>query len=704
MRARPLYSQRTARRLLWSLFPALALLLRWLLPQRPAGEVGPRALVDAGLSLMLTASVLTAAFLLGRRALRAFHMQDTTPLEHGLLAATLGLGALAYAATGLGLAGWLNQATLAATLLAAAWIGATQPPTLPPDFASQLRKSWRGLGWLQRAIAFQGGLIALLALIYALAPPWDYDGLMYHLVGPRIFLEAGRIFPYPDIWYLNGPFSVEMLFAFGMALGDDIFPKLIHYAFGALLLLSTGTLARRWLGPRGAWLAVATLLTIPTLPLLAALAYIDLAWATYEFLALVLVVWWAETQEEALLLLAGVFLGLALGTKYLALFGLLVLAALVWTRVWRRPLGIQARALLYLLGPALVLAAPWYLRNALWFGNPVYPLLFGGPGWDAESLGLTQAYIQSFGTGRRWSDWLLLPWNIYRHRQAFGAVMNAIDIPSVLFPLLVLLPLRKVPRPIPMLVTASAARFLLWALGSQQVRFLLPIYPALALGVAALLPRLLRRERVRPAWVSLFPMLAVGLIFVTLFYQVRLLTQNAPYRPVLGLESRKAFLNRTVSDYSALQWAEGMLGPDEKVLLLGDGRSYYCYPRCIPDPSHFRWAAAIRELPDPAALVLWMEDRGARFLLINWEDLEFLLQHDPKNVLRSALVRLIAWREQGCLRQVYADDKTEIYLPGCQGQGDADARYRLGINLATPTAAFSMPRDSRTGAPRGPAS
>ena len=61
----------------------------------------------------------------------------------------------------------------------------------------QLLARWRTSALLPRlALLF---LLAIfgLALLQTLTPPWDYDSLMYHLVGPRSFLEANGSIPFP---------------------------------------------------------------------------------------------------------------------------------------------------------------------------------------------------------------------------------------------------------------------------------------------------------------------------------------------------------------------------------------------------------------------------------------------------------------------------------------------------------------------------
>ena len=61
--------------------------------------------------------------------------------------------------------------------------------------------------------------VMILALTLALLPPTSWDGLFYHLTGPKLYLQQGAIRPGPDIPHLNFPSLMEMNFLLAMAVG-----------------------------------------------------------------------------------------------------------------------------------------------------------------------------------------------------------------------------------------------------------------------------------------------------------------------------------------------------------------------------------------------------------------------------------------------------------------------------------------------------
>jgi hypothetical protein len=157
------------------------------------------------------------------------------------------------------------------------------------------------------------------------------------------------------------------------------------------------------------------------------------------------------------------------------------------------------------------------------------------------------------------------------------------------------------------------------------------------------------------------------LISITLYYQVRIAVDSKIIPVVVGSESRETFLSRTVRDYPAMQAGLELVRPPDRLLLFGDGRGYFCVPWCIPDPDHFRWAAAIAELPDHASLGSWFRSHGISHVLLYWEDLDFFLQHDPRGVMERATRSLIEWREAGCLQPEFTDEWAALYRVACSG-------------------------------------
>ena len=246
------------------------------------------ALVEAGIDPALMATHLLGAALdmatvlvllaicggVGRFILRrvwAGVVLTETRLGDAALAVLLGAGVVSALTLGAALAGWINAVVLWSGLLILAALTWRHVVTWLRDMgtlwqiavghaengrAGNGRHEWRPY---RLFIAFFLGTSLLLAL----APPYSWDSMVYHLVGPQRYLDSGRMLAYTDNFYLGFPKALEMLFAVSMsAFGRDIPPALVHWAFGIFALILTAACVRKVADVRAALTAVYALLPL----------------------------------------------------------------------------------------------------------------------------------------------------------------------------------------------------------------------------------------------------------------------------------------------------------------------------------------------------------------------------------------------------------------------------------------------------------
>jgi len=150
------------------------------------------------------------------------------------------------------------------------------------------------------------------------------------------------------------------------------------------------------------------------------------------------------------LVLAGVGGGVAVGVKFSNLAGIAVVGlVVVGTTLWRdavqerrtgravRRAAVQAVCFGV---PMLVLGACWYVRNALLWGNPFYPVAVVGLPGNAEVVALTGVEPDQVGTTNRWWAVLVswasdLDWRTYFYGSptgGLGALWLVVLLPAVL--------------------------------------------------------------------------------------------------------------------------------------------------------------------------------------------------------------------------------------------------------------------------------
>ncbi len=263
-------------------------------------------------------------------------------------------------------------------------------------------------------------VIGLLALIAVLAPSvgTDWDTIAYHLAVPKLWLQQGQIGYIQGIHHSNFPSTMEMLFMWGLEWGGQSGAKtfsLMVYVFGCLALFG---LARRWYSRGAGWWAAIAFAGIPVVAWESGTGYIDVAHGLYAALGACYAVEAYRFGGRPMYVLAGVCLGFALGTKYTGLQVLFAVAVVVGVAalVGQTPHppapsppegrgGVFAnavRASLTVVLVALAIAGPWYIKTAVYTGNPVYPFfssVLGGRDWDAWRAEIYKAEQKSFGVG-----------------------------------------------------------------------------------------------------------------------------------------------------------------------------------------------------------------------------------------------------------------------------------------------------------------
>ena len=177
-------------------------------------------------------------------------------------------------------------------------------------------------------------LVAVIAIVIvgnflpAFEPEWFYDSLVYHLAVPEQWIVEHKIVRLAHTFFSNFPFLQEMQYTFFLALGEDVAPKLLHWAQGGLAAWGSYALGRALLGHTGGLLAAAIFLSQPTMRFLHHITMVELGMTWCEILATLAFVramkWVRATANEppplAWLFVAGWFFGFAQGTKYIGIW------------------------------------------------------------------------------------------------------------------------------------------------------------------------------------------------------------------------------------------------------------------------------------------------------------------------------------------------------------------------------------------------
>lgn len=429
-----------------------------------------------------------------------------------------------------------------------------------------------------------------LALIGALAPPTAKDTLLYHFALPKAFIaQHSNAFIEGNIaGYLA--LGGEMHNVWAMLLGGMLDQRAAEAAAGAVnwlffpLLLAAVFGWSRELGVERRWslIAVLTVATVPTAYHVASSAYIDLQLALFVTLAVYAVCRWWRSQGVGRLILVAVFLGAALSIKLTSLFIVAAIALVIVLRAREgkgedggRIIGYGFAALVL----AGVIASPWYLRTWKQTGSPVFPFYMSmwkgeAPGWDVDRSNLFQAMNSNYGgVDKSPVDYVAAPWNVSVVAQPEEATrFDGVLGPAFLIGLpLLVFALWKLDLAVEVKICAGVAgiMFLFWLFSSQQLRYLLPIVPLLAIAIAAA-GREFEDKIGAVTQLSLAAAGVAGILVGSAWF-----AQRAPLRVVLGGETRDAFLTRNLDYYPYYSWINAETPPDSRVWLINMRRDTY---------------------------------------------------------------------------------------------------------------------------------
>jgi hypothetical protein len=507
------------------------------------------------------------------------HREEPLEMRGIFQAAGLGLGGLGLAMLGLAaIQQWNDVAvwTLFSLLILAS------APNLPRLYRT-LNRVWEDSAREEWTVPQALGALLWVAvagflLLYAFLPPMGFDGLEYHLGVPWAYWQQGGMTFLSRLFYSNFPMNIEMALALGWRLGGEQAFQVFHCLLG--LLTAAGLFF--WISrqtTRGiALLGALVFLTDLQIMSLAVSAKIDLGLVFFSFLAFESMFEWWKTRLPREAILSGVFCGLAVGCKYSAIgivafpVGMGLVAGLALAKApWK-----EWRAVIYFGLAAACLFTPWAIRNAVYQGNPVFPLaysIFGGKTMDGEI-----AQFMKVTTDATWPEdfqqAVSAPSISEKGKALRFALTQNEPLPGFFLVLLIPLLLSGGDKRWRAMAALVALIWLIWLFLSRPIpRYLLPAYPCM---IAVLL---LAWEG---SWWKLIQKTVQAILLLTMLYSLRGIPAIAaqlpnPFDYMTGRLSREEILFRGLPHFQALEYLNRSVDPARgKVLLVAEARGYGC--------------------------------------------------------------------------------------------------------------------------------
>jgi 4-amino-4-deoxy-L-arabinose transferase-like glycosyltransferase len=616
-------------------------------------------IVERLLDLLLFALCVLAILSAGAALVARMLSFGISQVEALTLSLGLGTVIVAYGVLALGLLGLLHRTALYLWLGFCYAVGIAELVRLRKSerFVAPFSETWSDLALTERVWVWLLVLLNFLAMLLCFVPPTlqtEWDSLSYHLAVPKLYWMEGRIHYIAFSHHAQFPMTAQMLYLLGLGLTNlksTAVAKLFHWLFFVLCqltLLCWGT-ATKQRSLRHGLFAAAFFASLPIAFFEATTAYVDLALTAYGLLCLFAISRFHSQPDGKWLIIAGIFAGAAAGTKYT---GLLLVGLLFPFGAWAIWRTREPRWSYLALGVflALLFAAPWYVKNWLWTGNPVFPFaysVFGGKNWSKE---MAQTYTTSnreFGGSRDILTFLAMPFNLTLNEIRFGRcsrqwlgvckqrgecgmqwkcgkfdnqdlpVLGVGPMPLALAPIALLVcTLEGLPFSVSIPILAMLGWFVWWFMEAQYLRYLLPALGCLAVLTGWGMSRLMGMGVLTGFFARVT--ISVGLVYalIVALWQSVVLT---PLPVAIGLVSNEDFLRTVEPTYRVAEFVNRALPRRAVIATYGFPLGYYFDRRYFwADGGHNR-LIRYEELRGVDDLVREWHRLGVTHVVIDWK-------------------------------------------------------------------------------------
>jgi len=539
-------------------------------------------LIQQGITILLLTVWCLITVGVGRLCLGSTAIRFASRGEGLFLSAGIGLAITGYAVFLLGVAGSLVASGIGLLLVSLSLIsvaGWLRPIRTAPAAPSR-RSVWEFTALLIL------GILLLAGFLLTLTPEIGKDALIYHFAVPKLYLLHHGFYFIPGNAFAGYPLLGEMHYLLALFLQNDILAKAMNYALLCGTLLGIGLFARHVLqNQQFPKLSMLIFVSIPSVFAVSHAAYNDLFVTFFTLAAIYSFFRWSDHRLTAWLILCGLFSGSAAACKYTALLSTPLGCLGILYLAYRSGNGAKEtlRHLAFYVAAALIAGSPFYLKNWIVMGNPFYPFfygIFGGRGWDGDQARLYDLFIRSLGMGRNLLDYLLLPWNLSLRAKMDSPEFDGILGPIFLLTLPFLAALRRWETPLRMILTYALLTFFFWASSAQQIRYLIPLFPLLALVTGAILTRYQSRKKI----FGLLLCIVAGSLAFNGYHIARGFIKINPLPVAIGLESRDHFLSRTLPPYTMYRFVNQALPPDARIFLIYmKNYTFLCDRDCYAD-------------------------------------------------------------------------------------------------------------------------
>ncbi len=500
---------------------------------------------------------------------------DLSSMEKIAVSFGAGLGLVGYVVFIMGLLHLLYKPLVAALLCVLLILNRRQLW----DFISIFRRWFAGAAYKQWdrfslfllcAIFFQ----LAISLLYDLGPVIGWDAPAYYLYLPKIYAQNHGIIYLPSHILAGGPQLIEMIYTVSMLLSNGIAAVLMNWWIGVFIMLAAYVFSRKILSRNMALTVVAILCYLPEFNYYFGEGKPTLGTHFFGIICVMMFIAYIANKDIKYVLLSAVFGGFAMASSGFSGFVIVTMLA-IWViiaLIKRSDTPLYFKHLFIFLVITVLIGGPFYIRNIVLTGNPVFPFcynLFGGKYWNEN---LRQFWQEVFP--RRslniFSFMKFLFWD-YTFSLDSPIINGRMTTPLFLIFIPLLLLMKNLPGIIKKIAFFSLLYFVVfYFLSGPQRRYSIVIFPFLSLLTVYAMSRL---NDINKVYRFLFCVSLSAFVIYGAVISVRCFAPRA--KVVFKAESQDSYLSRYYNDYEVLKFINANTPKASTVLLIGS-YGYYC--------------------------------------------------------------------------------------------------------------------------------
>ena len=562
--------------------------------------------------MVIISSILSLAssYILGRCVLNISVLKHAS---NGVFQLAVGTAVLGYILLGLAAVGVLNL-KFVVTLLSTLSVVSLLTFFKQNKFKSNFFAYQSFLSRLDKyEVTLFGIMTAILIISFfeVLAPSTTEDTISYHFRIPYDYVTQGKIYYSPSLLF-NMPHLTEVLvtipFLFSIS---DIGAQIYYFYWTVLFSISMVTFGTTFFNLKTGLLGAVLIMLTPMFTYIKTAGMVEIALSTFIILALVALKKSSleKGNKLAWIFICGCCVGISCGIKYYGLLSLIAVLTLVMIlSIKEFPKNRFLLITVFLIG-VIIFGFPFYLKNFLMVGDPLYPKLYqfiGGRDWST-ALGIAQSdYVQldKKAGGATLYGLVTTVWSLtvdghsYLSGKTGYGFLYLIAAPLFIFQFLELL-FRENHEKKPLLISSITllwifvlVSYVLWYYFSlHRGRHLFVVYSVLSVLIADLLlnqSKFFLKNNISILNLKVFKWLTI--LTVALHLSISLYFNMKFLNVAIGVETTTSYLNRVRPNALAYQEIERNIPVNAKVLhLFGTSQYYLRREQFYPSPFFQGW-------------------------------------------------------------------------------------------------------------------